>query len=274
MTKPFNLKNGSILLSTEAPGGLYNAAQLKKIASICSDEVAIIKATEDQRLAIFVKEERADAIADELRTIGLGIRNYQDGLHQPITCIGELCPDQEQDALSSAMNLTKELADVTLNYPLKIGINGCGQCCVPCHTFDISIVGDSNGYQVNLGGKNSKIPEMASFIAEAVPPEKLTTIIKKTILLYRDKVTDDESLQDVIDKCGVADFVKIWWPYSQDAAAGDDPFQNAEQEDSLDDGLTAEPEESKLSEDGDLTAIQDESLGLEDDLDKEGVVDD
>ena len=56
MSELFKLKNGTVLVSTEAPGGIYNSAQLKKIAELCSKELAIVKATEDQRLALFVKE--------------------------------------------------------------------------------------------------------------------------------------------------------------------------------------------------------------------------
>ena len=226
MARAFNLKNGTILLSTEAPGGLYNAAQLKAIASLCDDDVAIVKATEDQRIALFVKEGEAEKVAAELKGIGLGIRNYQDGLHQPVTCVGELCPDHEQDALGSAMELTKALAAIELSTPLKIGLNGCGRCCVPCHTFDISIVADGYGYRISLGGKNSQIPEMASFIAEQVPGNKLVDLVTQVVSLYKEKLNEDEeeSLQDVIDRCGSSDFIKALAPYSQDAADDGDPF--------------------------------------------------
>ncbi len=36
MSQLFRLKNGTVLLSTEAPGGIYNSGQLKKIAELCS----------------------------------------------------------------------------------------------------------------------------------------------------------------------------------------------------------------------------------------------
>ena len=225
MAKAFTLKNGTILLSTEAPGGLYNSAQLKKIAAICDGGTAVVKATEDQRIAMFVKEGEASKVAAELRAIGLGIRNYQDGLHQPITCIGELCADHEQDALGSAMELTQTLNEIALKGPLKIGINGCHRCCVPCHTFDISIIGDSAGYRISLGGKNSQIPEMASFVAEGVPHEKLAKLIRLIVELYQKSAQDGETLQDVMDRIGVGGFIAVLAPYSQDAAAGvDDPF--------------------------------------------------
>ena len=79
MGAAFKLRNGSILLITEAPGGIYNSEQLKEIALLADDEAAIIKVTEDQRLALFVNESKATDIVEELKSIGLGIRHYQDG---------------------------------------------------------------------------------------------------------------------------------------------------------------------------------------------------
>ncbi len=225
MATPFKLKNGSLLLSTEAPGGLYNATQLKKIAALCDSNTAIVKATEDQRLALFVAEDRASAVAAQLREVGLGIRHYQDGLHQPTACVGEMCPDHEQDALGAAMQVSQAIANLNLSSPLKIGINGCSKCCVPTHTLDISIIGDSQGYSISLGGKNTQIPEIASFMAEGVPAEKLADLISKVVTLYRDSAETGESLQDVMDRCGVGAFVEALRPYSQDAAdPGQDPL--------------------------------------------------
>ena len=227
MSTGFKLRNGTILLSTEAPGGIYNAAQLKKIASLCEGEVAIVKATEDQRLALCVKPEQAATIAKELKSIGLGIRHYQDGLHHPTSCIGELCPDHEQDALGSALDISQQLEAIKLSSPLKIGINGCARCCVPCHTLDISVVGDASGYRMHLGGKNSQLPEMASFMAEGIPPGELPGLILKVIALYQQHAEPTESLQEVIERVGSAEFISILAPYSQDAAGDADPFSSS-----------------------------------------------
>jgi len=221
MSSEFKLANGSLLLSTEAPGGIYNSDQLKKIASICEGDSAVVKATEDQRIALFVPAEKAAAIAEELQSIGLGIRNYQEGLHQPTTCMGEMCSQHLQDAMGAAMELTARLAPITLKSPLKIGINGCASCCVPTHTLDISLIGDVNGYRVSLGGKNSQIPEMASFVAEGVPTEKLLGMVENIIKIYAENCEEDESLQDVMERCGSACFIEALAPYSQDAAAAD-----------------------------------------------------
>lgn len=269
MSTGFKLRNGTILLSTEAPGGIYNAAQLKKIASLCEGEVAIVKATEDQRLALCVKPEQAATIANELKSIGLGIRHYQDGLHHPTSCIGELCPDHEQDALGSALDISQQLDAIKLSSPLKIGINGCARCCVPCHTLDISVVGDAAGYRLHLGGKNSQLPEMASFMAEGIPPSELPGLILKVIALYQQHAEPAESLQEVIERVGSNAFISVLAPYSQDAAGDADPFATTpttqEPEQQLADepfGTTEEP--LNLSSDDDLEVSEDLSMPAED----------
>lgn len=224
MSKVFKLKNGSVLVSAEAPGGLYNSAQLRKIADLCDAEDAVVKSTEDQRLALFVKEDQLEAIAVDLADTGMETRNFLSGLHQPLSCIGEQCPDHEQDALSTAIDLTEALAEITLDSPLRIGINGCATCCVPCHTLDISVIGDMNGYRISLGGKNTQIPEMASFVAEGVPASEVVERIKNLIDIYREKAEPEESLHELIERNGATDFIKALAPYSQDAADESDPF--------------------------------------------------
>jgi len=265
MSELFKLKNGTVLISTEAPGGIYNSAQLKKIAELCSKELAIVKATEDQRLSLFVKESEVERVTQELKTTGLGFRNYQSGLHQPVSCLGELCETHDQPALTTAMDLTKLLADLKLLSPLKIGINGCARCCTPCHTLDVSVVGEPSGYRISLGGKPSQFPELASFFAESVPSEKLPKLLTKVIEIFQSKAEPGETLSEVLDRCGVEDFVTALAPYSQDAAHRDDPFAVPEiSSDSQDDfseinGEAMEMAPDSLSEDVETLPIEDVS---------------
>lgn len=258
MGSPFNLRNGSMLLSTEAPGGVYNSSQLKKIASLSESNAAIIRATEDQRIALIVPADKVATIAKDLKSTGLGVRHYQDGMHQPVACIGALCPEHQQDALSAAMDITKILADITSDTPVKIGINGCATCCVPCHTYDVSVIGDTNGYRISLGGKNSQIPEMATFMAEGVPPEKLPSLIQKIVLLYKEHAEAGERLQEVMERVGSSSFVAALAPYSQDAA-GSDPFSSGGG------GDVGAPDNADLGDasldDADLGDLTDEAAG-------------
>lgn len=218
MGTAFKLNGGLLFISTEAPGGVYNGAQLKKIAQIADQHSIVIKTTEDQRLGLMVPLSKVPKIATDLRSVGLGMRHYQDGLHQPVNCVGEFCPEKNQDAMATSIQLTKELAQCgALSTRLKIGINGCGTCCVPTHTLDISIIGEVSGYRISLGGKNSQIPEMAVFMAEGIPPDRVVGLVVQIVEYYKKTGQKGESLQDVMERCGTTDLIKILTPFSQDA---------------------------------------------------------
>jgi hypothetical protein len=265
MSVAFRLKNGSLMLSTEAPGGIYNSSQLKAIASLCEEDSAIVKVTEDQRLALFVDEDRAAEIATKLKKMGLGIRHYRDGLHQPISCIGALCPDHKQDAQGSAMAVTEALASIQLENSLRIGINGCSTCCVPCHTLDVSVMGDDSGYRVSIGGKTTQIAEMAQYLAEGVPAKELPNMLKKVVGIYKESAHANESLQDLLDRVGPSKFISALAPYSLDAATGDaQSFQTND-----DEFAAAKSDDTDLGTDdidfvdGDMGLV-DEDMGLVD----------
>ncbi|MEZ4742216.1 MAG: hypothetical protein R3B45_07200 [Bdellovibrionota bacterium] len=280
MGTAFKLKNGSILLSTEAPGGIYNSEQLKEIAALCDQELALVKVTEDQRLALFVSEDRAGEISQKLELSGLGIRNYRQGLHQPTSCVGELCPEHKQDAQGAAMSMTSEIGDIQINNPLRIGINGCATCCVPCHTLDISIVGDDSGYRISIGGKNTQLPEMATFLAEGVPAEELSGLVRTIIELYRDNAEGEETLQDLLERKGTAEFVEALSPYSQDAAADGDPFAaldgNSDDITDEDSDINLEDEQQEIQALEDNDDIEEDGDGdqlLLDEIDSDDVLD-
>ena len=249
MTKNFKLKNGAQLVSTEAPGGIYNASQLKKLAELCENTSAFVKVTEDQRLSLILTDDQVGPAQDELRPLGITIRPYQDGLHQPVSCIGDLCPDSEQDALSSAIDISQELAGIQSSTSLRIGINGCARCCVPCHTLDIAVMGEVDGYRLTIGGKTSHMPELGVFAAEGIPPAELPKVLRKLIEAYGANSNEGETLQEAIERNGTSAFLAALMPYSQDAGGGDVSLGSAAEP-------TTAPEASETSGDGvDLDTI-------------------
>ncbi len=266
MTTPLKLQNGSILIIAEAPGGLYNSAQLREIASICDRDLAVVKATEDQRLGIFIKEEDTDQVLQELNEVGLGFRHYQMGIHQPVCCIGELDPEHDQDSLNAALEVTKALSDIDSDVPFRIGINGSWKCYIPAHTYDVSLIGDISGYKMLIGGKTAFLPEMASFIAEGIPPQELPTLLRKVVDIFLDSKEEDETLHEMIQRTGSSQFVEALAPYSQDAADDSDPFSSGgtDLEDSAElGGSTQEDTSSQESNIEPITASSDDDLSQE-----------
>lgn len=276
MSSGFALKNGALLLSTEAPGGIYNAEQLRKVAQISEDTSMIVKVTEDQRLAIVVSKDQVSKITQDLSEVGLEVRNYQEGLHQATSCLGKMCSEHQQDALKSAVQITEAMKGISTSTPLKIGLNGCSRCCNPTHTLDISIVGDASGYRIALGGKSAMIPEFGQFVAESVPAEKLPLLMRSVVETYSKLQNSDGSMQDLIERVGLGPFAKILAPWSQDAGVGEDfsPSSSSHDElgddelgdDQLADDQLADDELVSLSSDDPTIEIPSESLLENDEL--------
>jgi len=227
MGTPFKLKNGSVALMAEVPGGLYNSAHLKKLAAISEQHSVIMKATEDQRIVMFVVPEQVESISRDLISGGLAVRDYQDGIHQPVACVGALCPESKQDALKASLDITEALAGLEAVAALKIGINGCAACCVPCHTLDIAIIGQEEGYRISLGGKQMIVPELASFVAEGVPAAELVDKVRAVVDAWKEHGQPGERMQAVIERVGMAPFIKALAPYSRDAAGNVDQLLDA-----------------------------------------------
>lgn len=221
MSNVFELKNGAVLLVTEAAGGVYAPGQLRKVAEISETHDAVIKISEDQRVCLAIPPDQVETLSMELAEVGLSARPYQTGLHQPTACLGELCPHHEQPALEAAVQITERLADIQTPQTFRIGINGCARACVPTHTLDLSLVGGDQGYHVSVGGKQSMIPELARFLADGVPSSELPERIAKIVQIYAAGAQEGESFLDMIERAGMSELVAALAPYSQDAAQDD-----------------------------------------------------
>ncbi len=264
MTRPFALKNGAYFILTEAPGGIYNAEQLRTIASLCEQESAIVKATEDQRIGMFVSPATMDDITTALQKVGLAVRHYQNGLHGAVACLGEVCPKEEQDALGLAMELQdsfNELDGKSASSCVKVGINGCGSCCVPSHTLDLAITGEDNGYRISLGGKSSQLPELASYAAEGIPPDQVASMVRELIKVYHANKEGEESFGEHIERAGVTAYLEVLKPYSADAHGEDMPFDLSSNISSISPKNSGGDDLSSSSKELDIEAFMEEAPG-------------
>lgn len=262
MSEKFMLKNDSLLLVAEAPGGIYNGDQLNLISELSQKFGSTVKVTEDHRISLVVSSENISEVETSLKQAGISVRPYKTGLSQPVSCLGGLCPLHQQDALDTSLKISESLPTGEGLPNLTIGLNGCSRTCVPTHTLDFNIMGDEVGYRVSIGGKNSYLPEMASFLAEGVPADKLPDLVTRSYELYRNVREGDETLGEVIERLGTSQFVELFSPYSQDAASDGDPF-------ALD---FAAPEPETVSKDSDNASSEEQAHGevLSDETSDEG----
>ena len=217
MSDNFRLLNDSILLVTEAPGGIYNGTQLSLIADVSKQIGSTIKITEEQRICLVVQKDKLGLIEDKLLVEGISVRPYKSSPSQPVSCLGGVCQLSKQDALDANLKISELLVHADMQSSLKIGINGCSKTCVPAHTFDISIIGEKEGYKIYIGGKNEVLPELASFLAEGIPSNELPSLILKTFQIFENLRNDNETLGELIERRGMSDFVNEYGKYALDA---------------------------------------------------------
>lgn len=228
----FKLKDGSLAISLETFAGMYHADQLSFIAKFCEDHSVASKITEDQRIVVFVKKEDLASLSDQAAALGMSLRSYQKGLHQPISCLGEFCPHHKQNVLQDSLRISEEFAKISIkSTPLRIGINGCERCCVPTQHLDISLMGTEDGYTLFLGGQSKHLAEAAQLAAEMIPGEKLAILLPKLISAYQSKSQatesglpegEEQSFREVLERDGFSEYLKILAPYSQNAPGASD----------------------------------------------------
>jgi uncharacterized protein YjbI with pentapeptide repeats len=260
VAQEFLLKNESYFLLAEAVGGVYNADQLKVIASISESESAFIKVTEDHAVGLMVARDMLPAVQESLRQAGLIPRLFRGpGKPMPRACLGELCPHCEQDALGDSITLSNELAEAFPNGapPLRIALNGCHQNCLASGTDDIHLVGEAEGYKLSIGGKGAELPQLGQFLDDNIEPAALGGALATIIQTFLDNRADQESLHDFIERCGTSVFSQSEAPEAPEA--GPDATESA---DAIDAGLDPDSSADLLG-DADL-ALAEEDNGPED----------
>lgn len=217
------LKNAQnqILISLDVAAGVYNSQQLKTLADLAESEGIVLKATEEQQFAFAVDENKIPELTKKMNDAGLLVNKYQSGVRGPTSCLGEMCPLAAQETLSASMEIQELLQKFSLpeNKQIRIGINACAKSCVPSHTFDISITGEESGYRLAIGGKNTIIPEFAQFLADGLSFENLKNILGDILVHYQNNSSDNETLDQMIERNGMQKFNEMADKYSQPETA-------------------------------------------------------
>lgn len=258
----FPLNNEMVFVLVEAAGGVYNSEHIRVICQVANTDSAFLKVTEDSRIGFMLKPENIDNAKTSLAKAGLLLRGYRtQGVLAPKACLGELCPQKEQDALTDAIELGQSLQKTFDERPyVAIGVNGCSQTCLGSSLDDIHIVGETSGYKIAIGGKSSEMPQNAQFLAENIAKEKLAPVVEAVLNTFFKNQQEGERIYDVVERIGISPF--------NDAIAG-----LLETDLSLAGDLVADVESSDLSLEtdvtadfGDTAAVSDDSLNLGDDL--------
>lgn len=247
----FSLNNGTVFVLADAAGGVYNAEQIRVICEVADEESAFVKISEDQRLGFMVSEDKLPDVQKRLAQAGVMLRTYRgEGIPSPKACLGEFCPQKEQDALSDAIEISAHFSkNIAADFPfVTLGLNGCSQACAASATDDIHIVGEMSGYKISIGGKQSEMPQIGQFLAENISKEDLPAVLCKILTIFREQRQDGERLFDVVERVGMSIFTD-GISSDGDAAESSVPASDAAaEEELLFDGDTADDMEPAVAD--------------------------
>jgi hypothetical protein len=193
----------------EAAGGFFNPDQLRAVALVSEAESALLKITEDGTIGFMVEESRCDEVRLQLQESGLILKHYRsEQVPFARSCLGEMCPHQEQDAIGHSLEISSIFQQQFPNGApyLRIGINGCAQNCLASGTDDIHIVGEGTGYKIQIGGKASEIPQLGQFLCENIESQSLGLVLCNIIETFVSERLEGETLYEFVDRSGLSIF--------------------------------------------------------------------
>ena len=160
-------------LAPHIPGGMTNAATLRKIADVAERYgAAALKLTSAQRIVLLgLAEEQVDEIWQALgekpgAAIGLCIRSVK-------VCPGtDWCKRGQQDSMGVGLALDGRYHGMQLPWKFKMGVSGCMNDCGEACIKDVGLIGTPRGWHVMVGGNGGSLPRLSVRLLENLPTDQ------------------------------------------------------------------------------------------------------
>jgi len=212
--------DGLIAVATTTKAGRTSGRALSDVADLAAEFGAgegRIRTTPQQGLIILdVPPDRADALADELETLGLATRPSK--FHRgTIACTGiEFCKlaivETKGRAETIRAELEKRLPD--FDTPITINVNGCPNSCARFQVADIGFKGivqkvrqddgsfaDAEAFQIHLGGQlGAEAAFGRKFRGLKVSAEEAPDYAERILKGYLDRREDGESFATYVNR--------------------------------------------------------------------------
>ncbi len=189
------------------PCGLISKEQLRLVADVAEKHnAAVIKITSAARMVLVgIQEEDIDNVWADLgispgHAVGLCVRSIK-------ACPGTACCRLgKQDSLGIGMKLDETYHGMELPGKTKMAVSGCNNQCAENCIKDISLVGNSKGWNLMAGGMGTGKPRLADTVAEDLNSEEALALISKTISFYKENAKKNERIGKMIDRIGLDTF--------------------------------------------------------------------
>lgn len=202
---PFLNKRIKFPVTPHIPGGLTTSKQLRQIADMADQYGGSLKIVGNTITIIGLSLADGEKVISEL---GCKKESFIAKAVRSVSfCPGKPnCPRALQDSSALGMELDEEFFGQELPGKLRIAVSGCPNCCVEPLVKDIGMYGTAKGYTLAVGGSSGIQAQVARIVAEKVPAEEISHIIRAILAYYRTHGKTKERLGETIERRGWEDF--------------------------------------------------------------------
>ena len=198
----------------QAPGDA-SSAQMHTVADLADAySFGELRVSHEQNLILAdVKLSDLFAVWEKARAAGLATPNI--GLLTDIICCpgGDFCSLANAKSIPIATSIQAQFDNLDYLHDIgdiEINISGCMNACGHHHVGHIGILGvdkgDTEWYQVSIGGKQGNDASLGNVIGPSFSAEEMPSIIQKLIDVYVQERTPEERFIDTARRLGLDPF--------------------------------------------------------------------
>jgi len=203
------------LKKTGVPPGDATSQQMDLIADL-ADRYSFgeLRVSHEQNLILAdVKQSALYALWEDAKRAGLATPNI--GLLTDIVCCpgGDFCSLANAKSIPIAEAIQRRFDDLDYLHDIgeiDINISGCMNSCGHHHVGHIGILGvdkgDSEWYQVSIGGAQGNRAAISQVIGPSFAADEIPDIIERLIAVYLERRTEEERFLDTVRRLGLEPF--------------------------------------------------------------------
>ena len=196
-------KDGTYALALHIPCGVMTPEVLQNIATVAEKYKAqAIKISSAMRLILVgIQKEDVDIAWEELaptaaNAIGLCVRSIR-------SCPGNsFCRLGKQDSLGVGLKIDSKHHGTELPGKFKIAVSGCKLDCAEAAVRDFGLIGNTNGFNLLVGGNVGANPRIAEQIAIDIKEEEILDALEKILSYYRENAKKGERFGKMMERLG------------------------------------------------------------------------
>jgi sulfite reductase (NADPH) hemoprotein beta-component len=203
------------LKKTGVPPGDATSQQMDFVADLAERySFGELRVSHEQNLILAdVKQSDLYALWEEAKSAGLATPNI--GLLTDIVCCpgGDFCSLANAKSIPIAEAIQRRFDDLDYLHDIgeiDINISGCMNSCGHHHVGHIGILGvdkgDSEWYQVSIGGAQGNRAAISQVIGPSFAADEIPDIIERLIEVYLERRTEEERFLDTVRRLGLEPF--------------------------------------------------------------------